>query len=149
MNLHKLRKQGFERNTALTDLDWMERGYVLIVDAAFNCLEVAEARTARYCFAPNGPRGHGQPCLERADGTSENTNGHQRGADTLYMCECRCHTEDNIGIYGTFAERARGTENGMYGRPDDEEDPYVDEVERGLNVYWCTPCRRTEHHWTE
>lgn len=148
MNLHEPPKWGTPKNTALKDLDWMPNGIVLVLDEDWQCLDIAQGRENRTCYVANGLRGHGQDCLRRGEGVQEHERVHGIG-EGIYLCECGCHTEDEVAVYGTYLRDARDGNDTMYGRVHDEGDRYVLPGDQGLRMYWCRPCRQSEHHWTE
>lgn len=148
MNLHEPPKWGTPRNTALTDLDWMPHGAVIVIDNEWQCVDVDNEQMNRECYRTNALRGHGQNCLRRGEGMQEAERIHTLG-EGMYLCECGCHTEDNLAVYGAYMIDTPDGEYTMYGPIHDEGDRYVPPRDEGMSMYWCRPCRRAEHHWTE
>lgn len=145
MNLHESPKFGYPRNTRVEGLDW-NPGWVVLVDEQYECNDVNQT----YCYQPNGVRGHGQNCITSTAGAQDGLrewNGFI--VMGIYQCECGCHEEDGLCVYGTYIEHAGNIT--LFGLAADDRDRYLPAEERGLGyrVYWCDPCRKTNHHWTE
>lgn len=150
MNLHELKKTKHPHNVAILDLDW-NPGFVIIVDDDYPC-----TGEGRECYANTNREGHGQNCLHRVEGAQPWLREHHTSQGT-YLCECECHKEDNIAVFGTYIQMrtqevdARYINATMWGEVFHEEtNDYVRRDEDpGYRRYWCHPCRTNEHHWTE
>lgn len=153
MNLHTLKRSKHPRNEILTGLDWTEGGFAIVVDTEFPC--IGTGRRNMGCYAGTGVRGHSQDCLHDLPGAMPALTGLR--TEGTYLCECPCHEEDEVGMFGTYTTLAqqpigaRYINSTMWGELEprrgnrylrdghDSEAPY----------YWCRPCRQNEHHWTE
>ena len=148
MNLHELRSPGAPRNIAITDLDWTIGGFAIVIDENWRCLDIEMGRENFTCYPTNTVRGHGQDCLRRGEGVREHERDNGIG-EGIYLCECRCHNDENVGVYATYIRLGRTRDEAtMYGTVN-EPNEFLGQGEDGYRQYWCHPCRRNTHHWTE